>query len=89
MIEGIMFGVISYLSLILSWFHLPTPIKNFSKKHPLVTDVTASVLVYVLISSVSKSLVAVIAAISCGLFVNFTILGAKTANDWNKTQVIN
>jgi hypothetical protein len=81
MIEGLVFGAVSYLSLLLSWFHLPNVVKRFSQKHPLLTDIAASTIAYVLISSVSKSLVAVIAAISCGLFVNFTILGVKTIND--------
>jgi hypothetical protein len=81
MIEGLTLGAITWLSMVLSWFHLPTYLKNFTYKHPLISDLIGSLLAYFALSTISKSLVAAIGAIFCGLLINFTIMGANIAND--------
>lgn len=77
MIEGTILGIVSWLSLMLSWWHFPEPIKRFTKAHPVVSDVSSGLFIYFMLSSVSKSLVAVVGAIVAGLLVNFTIMFSK------------
>ena len=81
MFEGIILGIITWLSLILSWWHLPQPVKGATKRHPLLTDLGGSLIAYLGLSAVSKSLVAVVGAIVTGLLINFTLLGAKYYDD--------
>lgn len=81
MIEGLVLGTITWLSLLLSWFHLPSPFKKFTYKHPLLSDLIGSVTAYLALSAISKSLAAAVGAIFCGLLINFTIMGANIAND--------
>jgi len=81
MIEGLVLGGITWLSLLLTWFHLPSPFKNFTYRHPLLSDFFGSVTAYLALSAISKSLVAAVGAIFCGLLINFTIMGANLTND--------
>jgi len=74
MIEGLIFGTLAWLSLLLSWFHLPEMAKRFTKNHPLLTDIGGAALAFFLISSISKSLVAVIAATVTGLLITVTVM---------------
>lgn len=80
MIEGIVLGILAWFSLVLSWTKLPTFIKKLSLRFQLLSDVGASILIYLFLSSVSKSLVAVIGAIVAGLLTNLTILYAGKTN---------
>jgi hypothetical protein len=82
MIEGIILGCITWLSIMLTWSHLPNPLKRFTRNHPVMSDLTGSIIVYLVLSSVSKSLVAVIGAIVAGLLINFTILGANKSDEY-------
>lgn len=77
MLEGLFLGLISWLSLIISWWHLPERIKRFCLNHPLLSDLSAGVFVYMVLSSISKSLVAAVGTVFAGLLVNFSILFAK------------
>lgn len=86
MIEGLILGGVTWLSLVLTWWHLPNPFKTFTRKHPVISDVAASALTYLTLSSISKSLVAAVAAIFCGLLINFTIMGANLADETHKTN---
>lgn len=77
MIEGAILGLVSWASLMLSWWHFPEPIKKFTKSHPVISDISAGLFIYLMLSSVSKSLIAVVGAIVAGLLVNFTIMFSK------------
>lgn len=81
MVEGIVLGAVSWLSLLGTWWHMPSRIQIFTKRHPLFSDILASAMAYILLSSVSKSLVAAVGAIVCGLLVNMTILGYTWTSD--------
>lgn len=77
MISGIILGIVTWLSFALSWYHAPHFIKKMSMRLPLVTDLIGASLAYVLISSISKSIIAVIGAITCGLLISTSILIGK------------
>lgn len=77
MLEGIILGVVSWLSVLLSWWHLPEKVKRFCLEHPVLSDISAGLLTYLFLSSISKSLVAAVGAAISGLLINFSIMGAK------------
>lgn len=77
MYEAIILGVLSWMSLIISWWHLPQWFKNFTKRHPVISDLSAGLLIYFMLSSVSQSLIAVGGAVVAGLLTNFTIMLGK------------
>lgn len=74
MIEGLILGAISWISIVLSWWHMPSWFQNFTLKHPVISDFAAGALVYFFLSSVSKSLVAAVGAVFGGLLTNITLL---------------
>lgn len=73
-LEGMLLGFMSWLSLMLSWWHLPESIKSFTKRHPVFSDLFAAFLTFTILTSVSKSILAVIGTIFSGLLTNFTIM---------------
>ncbi len=73
MFEGVLLGFLSWLSLVFSWSHLPKWMKKFSIKHFVITDIITTTLTWLLISGVSKSLVAVVSCVTAGLMMNFTM----------------
>ena len=81
MFEGLILGTITWLSLLLSWIHLPNVFKVFTRRHPLISDLVGSVLAYFALSTISKSLVAAVGAIFCGLLINFTIMGVNLTDE--------
>ena len=74
MLPGIVLGIISWLSIMLSWWHLPEAIKNFTRKHPVLSDIAAGLLTFGLLSGISKSLVAVIGSVVTTLLINLSIM---------------
>jgi len=72
--EGVILGILSWLSLVLSWQHLPRLIKSATKKHPLISDLVAIIIAYLFLSNISKSIIAVIGAITAGVLVNITLI---------------
>ena len=83
MIEGIILGCVSWISLVLSWWHLPEWIKRFTLRHPVMSDIAAGALVYFFLSSISKSLVAAIGAVFGGLLTNVSLLIANRSKETN------
>lgn len=78
MIEGLILGFISWLSLFMSWSHFPESIKKWTLRHPVITDLSTGVLVYLILSSISKSIVAAVGAVFSGLLVNLSLfIGTK------------
>lgn len=75
MIDGLILGLLSWLSLMLSWYHLPEWIKTWTLKHPVISDFVGSWLSFMFLSGISHSVVAVAGAIVAGLLINFTIIG--------------
>ena len=81
MTEGLVLGFLSWLSLIMSWYHLPAFLKRFTMRHLVLSDFIATVLSFIFISGISHSIVAVFGAMFSGLLVNFTLIAAEF---WNK-----
>ena len=89
MTEGLILGIITWLSLIFSFQHLPKFIKRFLLRHTLFCDILATGLCFVFLASISKSILSVVGSITCGLLVNFTLIIYKkffVAAQDSKTQ---
>lgn len=74
MIDGLILGVLTWISFVASFVHLPYQVKDFFLKNFFLTDVLSVVLSFLLLTNISKSIVAVIAAMLCGLLVNLTLM---------------
>ena len=73
MLEGLALGVITWLSLIFTFSHLPEILKVLLLKYPLATDVLATGLCFIFLAGISQSILSVIGSITCGLLVNITM----------------
>lgn len=74
MVDGLILGIITWLSLLFTFQHLPPKIKLILLAFPLFCDISATFLCFMFLSSISKSLISVIGSITCGLLVNFTLV---------------
>lgn len=72
--DGFILGVITWLSFIFSFSHFSKDVKRFFYKNFVLTDVLSVVVSFMLLTSISKSIVAVIASMTCGLLVNLTLI---------------
>lgn len=74
MLDGIILGVLTWVSFILSFIHFPQSIKKFLLKNFFLTDVASIVISFMLLTNISKSITSVIAAMLCGMLVNLTLI---------------
>ena len=75
MIAGITLGIMTFISMLLTFEKLPPVVKYFLRKYKLFTDVGAFVFVLITLSAVSKSLTAIIGATFTGLLVGVALEG--------------
>lgn len=74
MIDGIILGVLCYASFLFSFWHFPEKIKKIMLKNFFVTDMISIIVSFLLLSSISKSIMSVVGSIVCGLLVNVTLM---------------
>jgi|13_taG_2_1085334.scaffolds.fasta_scaffold00062_36 hypothetical protein len=74
MIDGIVLGVFTWISFVLSFMHFPTLVKRFLLKNFFLTDISSVVISFILLTNISKSITSVIASMLCGLLVNLTLI---------------
>lgn len=88
MIDGTILGVLTWLSFLLTFKHLPKIIKKILLKHPLFCDILATTICFLLLSSISKSILSVVGSIVCGLLINITLViyNKRKTNDTNLTK---
>lgn len=75
--DGILLGTLTWLSFVISFSHFPKFIKYLLLKNFFLTDLLSVVLSFILLTGISKSIVAVIASMVCGLLVNLTLMMRK------------
>jgi len=75
----------TYGSLLLTFFKLPGRIRDWVIKHKLLADLFAGGIVLMILGAISKSIVAIVGAITCGLLVgaSLEIVGSKNARKLN------
>lgn len=74
MSEGLILGCLTWLSFVFSFKHLPFQIKKFLLKNFFITDLLSISISFFLLTGISKSIIAVVAAMVCGLLVNVTLI---------------
>ena len=70
MIAGFILGFLTFLSTVISFHKLPPWLQMFLKEQRLFTDVVVFMLVYITLSAVSKSIVAIFGATVAGLLID-------------------
>ena len=73
MLSGIALGLMTYASLVVSFLKLPQRLRQRILKHKSLTDLAAGVIVYVTLGAISKSIVAIVGAITSELLVGITL----------------
>ena len=81
MLDGLMLGFICYLSFLFSFIHFPEKIKTFLLKNFFITDIFSVITTFLLLSSISKSIMSVVGSIFCGLLVNISLMLYQKIND--------
>jgi hypothetical protein len=74
MYDGLLLGVLTWISFVISFNHFPKVIKQILLTNFFLTDLLSVVISFALLTGISKSIVAVIASMVCGLLVNLTLL---------------
>ena len=77
MLSGVMLGVLTWLSLVFSFMHLPAWLKRFLLNHFVITDILSIAITFLGLASISHSIMAVVGSITCGLLVNITLMANK------------
>ncbi len=74
MIDGIILGVLTWISFVLSFMHFPLILRKFLLKNFFLTDIASVVISFILLTNISKSITSVIASMLCGMLVNLTLM---------------
>jgi len=74
LIGGVTLGILTWLSLIFSFMHLPAWLKKFLLNHFIITDLLSITITFLGLAGISHSIMAVIGSITCGLLVNITLI---------------
>lgn len=74
MIDGIILGVLTWISFVLSFMHFPELLRKFLLKNFFLTDIASVVISFILLTNISKSITSVIASMLCGMLVNVTLM---------------
>jgi hypothetical protein len=76
MIEGLSLGVMTFASLLITFWKLPKRIQQWILKHKFLADLAAGAIVYMILGAISKSIIAIVGAISAGLLVGLSLEAA-------------
>jgi len=78
LLEAIILGFAVFLSMFITASHLPQQVKQQIRKHPIATDIAATVFAYLSLTAISKTVVAAMGALFATLFVNI----AQKIDEW-------
>jgi len=87
MVEGAILGLMTFGSMLLTFWKLPGRLQRWILRHKLLTDAGAGVLVFLVLGAISKSTVAIVGAITASLLVGVTleVAGGKNAKQLVRT----
>jgi hypothetical protein len=74
MIDGLILGIITWFSFCLTFVHLPAQLQKLLLKYPMATDGLAAIGSFFLLTEVSKSIVAAVASMICGVLVSLSLI---------------
>jgi len=85
---GIVFGVMSFITMMISYREMPLSVQRFFYNRPLATDIAVSGFTLLLITGVSSSLIGAVAAMTCGFLVNVVHLVARSGGVKNAARFL-
>jgi hypothetical protein len=74
MVDGLILGIITWFSFCLTFIHLPIQARDLMLRYPIATDAMAAVASFFLLTEVSKSIVAAVASMICGVLVSLSLI---------------
>lgn len=77
MLDGIILGIFTWLSILFTYSHLPNKIKKLLIYKTIVADLLATGISFVLLAGISQSIISVVGSITTGLLVNLTLFFYK------------
>ncbi len=84
MINGIFLGVLTWISLLMTFTKWPLWAKRLAMKNELLTDILAGLSIWALLGVMSKTLTAVIGAAMAEILLVLTLHWYKGQHDTNK-----
>ena len=75
MLEGLMIACMNIAGLGILFYKLPGFLKRFIARHPLVTDLSVTVMSWIAVSAVTQTIVGLIASMATGLMAGVALLG--------------
>jgi hypothetical protein len=81
---ALVLAVLTFLCGIFIFIKLPEFVKRFLTKHDLFTDISATGLIWLGLSSLSGTLVAVIASAMAGVLVSVALIIRRKEQDFNE-----
>lgn len=85
MISGLILGAMTFASMVVTFMKLPKRLQGWILRHKLLTDLGAGVIVFLVLGAISKSIVAIVGAITSGLLVGISLelAGKKNVKQHN------
>jgi hypothetical protein len=84
MLEGVMLGIMTFVSLLVTFWKLPKRLQNWIKRHKFFADLAAGAIVYIILGAISKSIVAIVGSISAGLLVGLALEASNVKRPINE-----
>lgn len=75
--DGILLGILTWLSMVFSFIHLPKRIKKFMLNHFVLTDLISVAIAFLFLSGISQSITSVMGSVTCGLLVNMSLMASR------------
>ena len=76
-LDGFVLGLMSWAGMAFTYRELPDQLKPWLVKHSIFTDMAATAFVFMTVTAISKSTVAVISTMVTGLLVNLSLMWLK------------
>jgi hypothetical protein len=70
LVTGLVIGVLQFGAFAAIYAKLPKRVKRWTVRHPLFSDALFSIICFALVSSISQSILAVVAGLTCAIMVS-------------------
>lgn len=72
---GLTLGFLAWLSLLMTFRHLPSKVRDWLLRHPLLSDILASLITLFVLGGISQSLASIIGTVFTAVLVEISLLG--------------
>ncbi len=74
LMTGIILGILAWISILLTFRHIPTTIKRFLLRHHFLSDILASGFTLLVLGGISQSISSIIGTVLCTVLVEITLV---------------